>query len=99
MTLLNGSEAKVREMADHPLTLILARLMSILGIPMIAALGWFVFANTVSNQNRIAVIEVALDQKTKDRYTSGDAAKDFALRDERISNLDNRISHLENRPH
>lgn len=46
---------------------------------------------------KIENIESALNQASKDRYYSGDAARDFALRDQRLSVVEKRQSEIEER--
>lgn len=95
MTLLNGHEAQVREVADHTLTVLMARAMTIIGIPVIGFLLVFIFHQSVENGTSIALANAAIEAKTKDRYTSGDASKDFALRDAILKEHERRIGDLE----
>lgn len=48
-------------------------------------------------ESRIILLEAEMNAKTTDRYHASDAARDFALRDQRDNDQDRRLDNLERR--
>lgn len=77
---------------------------TVLGGLILAALLW-VGGAVLDFSQQISVLQVQvaeltrrLDEKTGDRYRGDDAKRDFALRDQRLGALEQRVSRLEAHP-
>lgn len=66
----------------------------IVGGAITALLCWVAWTTQQTSQD-VAVLSAKLTAATEDRYRAADAARDLALRDERINTLATRVMDLE----
>lgn len=66
----------------------------IVGAGIIGLIGWTAWT-TQDTSVKVAVMDAKLTAATDNRYRSQDAARDLALRDQRLNSLADRVAQLE----
>lgn len=86
MTEKKPLEQRMRELNDNARFQLVGRTASVFGVPAILGLiGWALFL-LVSVSQDVAVMKAKLEAATSDPYHATDARRDFALRDNMITN-------------
>ena len=74
-----------------------ARLMQVVGMPVVIALGGWLQVTISDMKLAIARLETQMIERTADRYSASDAKRDFSTVIFRLDNSDRRLDQLNGR--
>lgn len=75
----------------------MARLMQIVGMPILLFMSWWMFNTLNAMSDRVARLEEKVGTAAEDRYRATQARSDFALRDEQLRVIMERLQNNEQR--
>lgn len=87
----NGNGDKARAFADNIVLLLIGRISTALGIPLISFLAYWIFTTVVALNVEVKSLHQAFDDKTANMYTIADAKGDKFYFDGRMDVADQRI--------
>ena len=92
-----GSAPWAQEIVGSETMGAIARLMQVVGMPVVIALGGWLGVTIDSMKQSITRLETQMIERTADRYTSKDAQRDFSGVSFRLDNADRRIDQINGR--
>lgn len=94
MTERHRESSWVHEVAGNEVMGAVARLMQVIGMPMIIGLGGWLSVSIEDMKQAITRLETQMVERTQDRYSATDAKRDMNATDFRFNNNERRIEQI-----
>ena len=94
MTERHRESSWVHKVAGNEVMGAVARLMQVIGMPMIIGLGGWLSVSIEDMKQAITRLETQMVERTQDRYSATDAKRDMNATDFRFNNNERRIEQI-----